>query len=284
MALLWSAYRETLVINTCAMCQMHLSSRSYQDALKLHHLPSSSGIASDQKIITTVTEAKHGIGSKPRARVSISGKSHSWKVNFLKTVTHLLRWWFAWLLTSYRKHCSPSQNRGSPCCSTVSLRRQFTSLLWLSTRCASGSPTTACWHLAAHEGLMFPSGPRLGLFHFVLTEKCICQSSCRQEDIPAAGAKLWWHWNAQLSWEGCEVCGAELSGQPLKARASHCQSPASRRTLQFRALQGLPEGKKGCWEWAGESLTRQKVPSDGVSLTQAAVTLMTQGRVGPEAL
>lgn len=126
----------------------------------------------------------------------------------------------------------------------VSLRRQFTSLLWLSTRCAGGSPTTACWHLAAHEGLMFPSGSRLGLFHLVLTEKCICQSSCRQEGIPAAGTKLWWHWNAQLSWEGCEVCRAELLGQPLKARASHCQSPALRQTLQFRAPAGPARGEE----------------------------------------
>lgn len=75
----------------------------------------------------------------------------------------------------------------------VSLRRQFTSLLWLSTRCAGGSPTTACWHLAAHEGLMFPSGSRLGLFHFVLTEKCYLSEqlqarrhpSCRHEAVVA---------------------------------------------------------------------------------------------------
>lgn len=124
MALLWSAYREMLVNNTCAMCQIHLSSRSYQDASKLHHLPSSSHIPSDQKNIAAVTEAKHGIHSKPRARFSIFFFFKGWQISLLKSellVIHLLQWWFSWLLTSNRKHCSPSQNKSSLCCSNLSI-------------------------------------------------------------------------------------------------------------------------------------------------------------------
>lgn len=47
-----------------------------------------------------------------------------WQISLLKSellVIHLLQWWFSWLLTSNRKHCSPSQNKSSLCCSNLSI-------------------------------------------------------------------------------------------------------------------------------------------------------------------
>lgn len=92
---------------------------------------------------------------------------------------------------------------------------------------------------------MFPSGSRLGLFHFVLKEKCYLSEqlqarrhpSCLHEAVVAL--KL----SAVLRGLG-GLWGWALSRQPLKARASLCQSPASRQTLQFRAPAGPARGEE----------------------------------------
>jgi len=106
-----------VVSNTFATCHTQLSRGSEWDGWKLHHASSSSHITSDWKIITTVTEVKHGIHSKPQTRTAVSALFLDWLANLAlelepledKEIVHLLRWWFPCHLISTGKHCSPKQ-------------------------------------------------------------------------------------------------------------------------------------------------------------------------------